>query len=1313
MKKLSTLCIFILLFSAATFAQIVVSGSNVSSNGNFSTLKAAFDAINAVDQTGSDIVIQVSASITDNNTATLNNGVWNSLEIYPTISGVVLSGNIAAPLIDFNGSSRITIDGRVNKTGTTKSLAIQNTSNSTVSNEISTIRFINGVSNNVIQYCIIKGAARTTASDHNPSISGNIFISTGGNSNIVIQNNDITMVDNANRPYNGIYSRGATEQLNTNITIQNNHFYDLLHPAGTNYHHVSCVYLHSFTSHADIISNHFFQTITHPASSWNHYYFININSVQGSSFKVTNNRMGGREPNCGGDYYTTTENASQLSYRAVSVNSSLDGISTIDGNVLRNFSHISAGGSASYLWAFELRNGRWDVGLTEGNVMGSDSGNGSILLHHKSATTNQYTAPVMFWISGNTTGIIANNKMGSITMTSAGAYFYFSGLWNQSSETVTVENNLFGSIDADTENSILMDSPNVNLVFYGMSLRGGTNIVRNNIISKITNKSTTDFRELIGIQNLRAGTQILNNTIKDITSHSTNNRNTAEASVIGIVDSQSATITGNYIYDLRNVNENFPGAVYGIIKQSGFVSTIQRNYIYNLEATGSNATGANVYGISTNMGSNIYNNLISLSGSSKASIYGVFKTGNSSACNIYFNTVHITGVSGNTSAKSACLFEDVITNQTRNIRNNILMNDRSTTDGEDTNFAAYFNHAISANTTLDYNNYYVSGTGGVLGYWNSSNKNMLPLIDTKDANSYNQNPIFAEVGTSNPLHYKPYNSFVGAHIATVTVDYANKTRNNPPYIGAFDVAPTVKWTGNVNSNWNNEENWYPRFPLANDNIIIPEVANKPVLPTSGIISSMEVEDNASWLVPSNGKLTLNNLSNAGNIVIESTNTHTGQLMIDNLSAQTGKLLLRKTFTANNWQFVSFPYTVTAANVKVAGSSTQAVWGDLGGVGSDFVAMQYNGQTRDAASTASAQNGLHWENVAGRVFEKNKGYIIAVGSDITLDFVSSEGESSPFVLEGQVEVQKFNTSPRANHRSWNLIGQPYLSAFNLLNATQAHAPYYYYNGVNYTPVMPEEAYSVYPFSSFFVQAHGASDEVRYAIAGRVLRSVSAPSFEQISLVLQDNAEATYTDKTRIRLQEARTVNYELGFDAIKMFSMNTQVPQIYTKTKGTDNVVVNYAVNSLPTNTTIVDLVVSTGKAGSYTISLENIDDAPSYSSIILVVGTKEYDLLEGSYTFSTSKAQTMNWKVKLVQGVVTQVAQTADNSIDVATVDNKVYINGLESEATVSVYTVSGKLVQTISNVQNNQALTINNTGVSVLSITTATQQAQAKVYLY
>ncbi|HOR41016.1 MAG TPA: T9SS type A sorting domain-containing protein, partial [Paludibacteraceae bacterium] len=97
---------------------------------------------------------------------------------------------------------------------------------------------------------------------------------------------------------------------------------------------------------------------------------------------------------------------------------------------------------------------------------------------------------------------------------------------------------------------------------------------------------------------------------------------------------------------------------------------------------------------------------------------------------------------------------------------------------------------------------------------------------------------------------------------------------------------------------------------------------------------------------------------------------------------------------------------------------------------------------------------------------------------------------------------------------------------------------------------------------------------------------------------------------------------------------------------------------------------------------------------------------------TTTKAQTFMWKVKLVQGVITQIIQTHGNGIDVTSINRQVYITGLQSEATIQVYDMLGKLVQVIQNVQNNQALTINNSGVSILNVSTFTQQTQAKVFV-
>lgn len=500
--------------------------------------------------------------------------------------------------------------------------------------------------------------------------------------------------------------------------------------------------------------------------------------------------------------------------------------------------------------------------------------------------------------------------------------------------------------------------------------------------------------------------------------------------------------------------------------------------------------------------------------------------------------------------------------------------------------------------------------------------------------------------------------------------------------------------------------------------------------TVTIVSSLLV-GNRTHIIPLGTNVTVENLTITstgklendgtltitGTLLIEAGNTTSGQLLNNGTIIPQGEVIVRREIRPTfGWVFIGMPYDVTESQIRIAGTQMQATWGDLPYNAADvknFYIQAYDADKRDKTGTALLLDSPNWKNVVPRTMEMNQGYIIAVASTISLDFVYTAGQpTTMFNEEADKAVFKYTTNNASvTHHSWNLLGQPFIASFDLQQASSEHAPFYYYNGLTYNAVMAEDSHTIPPFSAFFAQAHGVTNKMNYKANGRKLKNVALPNaFQEISILVQDKAIAEYVDKTRIRIQEERTINYELGHDAMKMTSLNTQVPQIYTRTKATDNVTYSYAVNALPTNTSLVDLVVTTGKAGSYTISLENIDDVSNYTSIILVVGTQEYDLLEGGYTFSTSKAQTMNWRVKLVQGVVTQVAQTAEDSIDVTTIDNKVYMNGLESEATVSVYNVSGQLVQTISNVQNNQALTINNTGVSVLTITTATQQAQAKV---
>jgi len=118
------------------------------------TVKELFDAINNGDITG-DIVGQI---IDDTDESALpailyesgHGGLSNytSITIYPTLPNLTISGNISGYLITLNGADNVTIDGRVNRTGSTPSLTINNSN--TNGGEVN---FINTPENSTVIYC--------------------------------------------------------------------------------------------------------------------------------------------------------------------------------------------------------------------------------------------------------------------------------------------------------------------------------------------------------------------------------------------------------------------------------------------------------------------------------------------------------------------------------------------------------------------------------------------------------------------------------------------------------------------------------------------------------------------------------------------------------------------------------------------------------------------------------------------------------------------------------------------------------------------------------------------------------------------------------------------------------------------------------------------------------------------------------------------------------------------------------------------------------------------------------------------------------
>ncbi len=142
----------------------------------------------------------------------------------------------------------------------------------------------------------------------------------------------------------------------------------------------------------------------------------------------------------------------------------------------------------------------------------------------------------------------------------------------------------------------------------------------------------------------------------------------------------------------------------------------------------------------------------------------------------------------------------------RDLRNNILFNNRS--GGTGNHYAIYYN-TTTGTFTADYNDYFVNGTGGVLGYFggNQSNLTLLQTATSQDATSLNIDPLFNAAGGTSYLDYSITQNLQGVTIPSVNNDFKDIARNNPPRMGALESALDFVWQGSTSTDFGTATNW--------------------------------------------------------------------------------------------------------------------------------------------------------------------------------------------------------------------------------------------------------------------------------------------------------------------------------------------------------------------------------------------------------------------------------------------------------------------------------------------------------------------------
>lgn len=375
---------------------------------------------------------------------------------------------------------------------------------------------------------------------------------------------------------------------------------------------------------------------------------------------------------------------------------------------------------------------------------------------------------------------------------------------------------------------------------------------------------------------------------------------------------------------------------------------------------------------------------------------------------------------------------------------------------------------------------------------------------------------------------------------------------------------------------------------------------------------------------------------------------------------------------NRWQFVSFPFDVKVSDIVPVDSTTS------------WVIRGHSGAERAAGNAAAV-----WQNLsADDVLQAGKGYIMQCYKP---DDKNGNYDAAQFTVRPLTTTvnrqQIFNADNRTvaleehlaefeHNRSWNLIGNPYPSYFDT-RFLDFGAPFMVWNSNNqnyeaYSPV--DDSYILAPAEAFFVQRPVDQENITFLKDGRqtdryartLVEEEPASAPQRIRAAYDSNThtaaqrtvfnitlakDGQQADRTRVVINEAATMQYDLSRDAAKFTGTEPAVSQIFTINGAT-----RYAINERPLNNGQALLGLHFGTDGTYTIGLSNQPDGQVTLEDRLT-GTKLQLNGTAGYSFTAKAGDSTDRFVLHFDAVATGInaatANEADRNDDTYTLDGR------------------------------------------------------------
>jgi len=242
--------------------------------------------------------------------------------------------------------------------------------------------------------------------------------------------------------------------------------------------------------------------------------------------------------------------------------------------------------------------------------------------------------------------------------------------------------------------------------------------------------------------------------------------------------------------------------------------------------------------------------------------------------------------------------------------------------------------------------------------------------------------------------------------------------NGYPYLISIPGAFMFVWTGNIDREWEKTGNWsLNRLPVSTDNIIIPNVSNKPVLSSNATVRGISIQPNSSLTINPAGTLrvlqALSNSAGAMGLVFISNATGTGSLIHPSSNVQA-------TFqryipgVPEAWHMLSSPMTAQSIAPEFTPSGT---YGD--GTGYDL----YHWHEPDTGWIYYNHPGV-WNSTHGSSqFIPGRGYLVSYQD-------TNPTRTFKGVLNNDTVTVPVTRMPNtADEAGYNLLGNPYPSSID--------------------------------------------------------------------------------------------------------------------------------------------------------------------------------------------------------------------------------------------------------------------------------------------